>query len=234
MKNIRLLTAFFSIIPWFLGDSPLVKTIYHFEEQPIFVEIPTISYARFMPQISESEFSRINQVTATETLTYTATLTATSITETVTQTLTATMTITGTAPTPTTTMTITVTVQTPTVISTSGTATLSPTLPQVTPTQVSVDTPTPVSISTPTPIIPTAIPTVTPTLIPFPTLDFLSTRESVVGEFLSIQYEEKTLEILKHGISFKPQNFLRLLPLGILLVAWLLIGVWFLFTQKNS
>ncbi len=226
MKSIRFLTAFFSIIPFLFLDSPLASFVYLLKEEANCIEIPALSYARFMPQIIESEFSLINQVTATETLTYTASLTTTPITETATLTVTATITTTGTVQTPTATITATMTSQTPTIVAASSTATLSPTLLQA--------TPTPVSIDTPTPIVPTTIPTVTPTLIPFPTLDFLSTKEGVVGEFLAIQYEERTLEILKHGVSLKWQSLLRILPLGIMLVAWILFGAWFLFTQKNG
>jgi hypothetical protein len=95
-------------------------------------------------------------------------------------------------------------------------------------------TATPVYVSTPTPIVIVvpAGPTPTPTLIPFPTLNFLPKEEGLNGDIQAVQYQSTTLEELKNGIHFNWRKIIQLWPFGVLAVIWIVLGIWFLASEK--
>jgi hypothetical protein len=95
-------------------------------------------------------------------------------------------------------------------------------------------TATPVYVSTPTPIVIVvpAGPTPTPTLIPFPTLNFFPTEEGISGEIQALQHQSTTLEELKTGVLFNWGKIIQLWPFGVLAVIWIVLGVWFLASEK--
>ena len=95
-------------------------------------------------------------------------------------------------------------------------------------------TATPVYFSTPTPIVivvPSG-PTLTPTLIPFPTLNFLPTEDGLNGEIQAIKHQSTTLEVLKNGELFNWGRIIQLWPFGVLTVIWIVLGIWFLASEK--
>ena len=124
----------------------------------------------------------------------------------------------------------------------SQTASPSPTLTSSSPTPTSqaplfptftsapFETPTEIFLETETPSGP---PSETPTLIPFPTVTFQYPEESTTGSLLTIQHQPGSPDLPKESTAaLWAGRLLRLWPLALLALVWLMIALWFLIAQR--
>ena len=245
MSSIYFLSSFasytsicFLIIVSSFHKVPLASLTENLTKQIYCADTAAYNNARFMPKIDPLKNLSLNQATETQTAAPTNSITPTmgTLTQTGTLTTTLTSTITSTITTTvvttiTSTVTPTTTIQTETVAQPSFTPTIpqtnSPTPPQATPTPVMIDS------QTPTMIISKDTPTITPTLFPLQTLDSLLKEMYGSTELQAIQYEPEKLEMIKNAPARYKENIYRLILLGLMLLIWIILGVWFFFIQKN-
>ena len=155
--------------------------------------------------------------TQTETQTATASLTAT---------FTATQTVTGT-PTPTGSVTLSLT---PTA---TGTGTSTPTSPTTFTAQPTASTTvTPPAEATPV-VAETGVITATTTLIPLPAITYQFPSVTATDNLLAMEHQSDPPAISKRGAeSWAWDRLARLWPLGLLLLIWLGLAVWFVLSQR--
>ena len=214
----QLIGNLFQVITLLFLNSPSTSCIIDMQRRIAVIESNQLYFASIMPQPLQNDITPTPTITST--LTPTITLTTTP---TITPTTTPTMTITQTA-----------SATTPSILETlpAGTATskltFSPTVSQSTATRIDISTTTPIIIIVPGGATPT------PTLIPFPTLAFNPSELEASGQLLVIQYEPNTLATIKNGANFPWRELLQLWPIGVLAGIWIILGVWFLISQKTT
>lgn len=161
--------------------------------------------------------------TATHTATHTATQTATASW---TATFTTTQTVTGT-PTPTGSITLSLT------LTATGTGTSTPTSPTTFTAQPTASATIPAPLDATPVVAETGVITATTTLAPLPAITYQFPAVTATDNLLAMEHQPDAPAISKRGAeSWAWERLARFWPLGLLLLIWLGLAVWFVLSQR--
>jgi len=94
-------------------------------------------------------------------------------------------------------------------------------------------TATPALLETPLPVHTVEITPVTPTLIPLPTIKFKPLRITETPGLFTFDHSAGSLVVTKQKTQKASDLILRFWPIGLVFLIWLIIGIWFLITQRS-